>query len=68
LQSWIDFEIRDGILYRSTLIDGSNVRQLVLPFQLKEIAFRGIHNDASYQGRDKTLWLAKHRFYWEWKG
>lgn len=29
----------------------------------RDFAFQGIHNDAGHQGRDKTLWLAKQRFF-----
>jgi hypothetical protein len=31
LKSWKDFEIRKDILYRNALVDGSHLRQLVLP-------------------------------------
>ncbi len=28
------------------------------------MAFKGLHDDIGHQGRDKTLWLAKQRFFW----
>lgn len=57
------FEICKNVLFYYTLLDGRNIIQIVLPLQYRDFAFQGIHNDAGHQGRDKTLWLAKQRFF-----
>lgn len=56
--------LHNNILYRSATLDGQQVRQLVIPESHRNIAMKGIHNDAGHQGKDKTLWLGRQRFYW----
>lgn len=56
--------IHDGILYRTATLDGQQVRQLLIPESYRNIAIKGIHNDAGHQGKEKTLWLGRQRFYW----
>lgn len=56
--------IENDILYRTTSLDGQQLKQLVLPDCYRKIAIRGIHNDAGHQGKEKSLWLARQRFYW----
>lgn len=63
LREWKYFEICKNVLFYYTLLDGRNIIQIVLPLQYRDFAFQGIHNDAGHQGRDKTLWLAKQRFF-----
>ena len=53
-------ELQKGILYRKTIQDGVSIRQLVLPSHYIDVAFTAVHNDVGHQGRDKTLWSAKH--------
>ena len=64
LKEWNRLCIKDGILYRNSTLDGLDVRQLVLPESKREVALKGLHDDVGHQGRDKTLWLVKQRFYW----
>ena len=64
LKEWKRFEIRKGVLYRKGVVDGENVYQLVLPVHFREKAMEYIHDEVGHQGRDRTLWLARHRFYW----
>lgn len=40
----------------------------MLPLHYRDFAFQVIHNDAGHQGRNKTLWLAKQRFFLKWNG
>ena len=54
----------DGVLYRNAVIDGQKVKQLVLPESHRNEAFKGIHIDVGHPGKEKTLWLARQRFYW----
>lgn len=37
----------------------------MLPLHYRDFAFQVIHNDAGHQRRNKTLWLAKQRFFFE---
>ena len=64
LREWKRFELRKGVLYRKGEVDGENVYQLVLPVHFREKAMEYIHDEVGHQGRDRTLWLARHRFYW----
>ncbi len=63
-REWKKLQIRNSILYRETVIDGQPSYQLVLPSAFRETALRGLHDDVGHQGRDKTAWLVKQRFYW----
>ena len=64
VREWGHLEVKDGILYRNSTLDGENIQQIVLPKSLREMAFTGLHSDVGHPGRDKTLWLVKQRFYW----
>ena len=33
---------------------------MVLPSHYIDVAFKAVHNDVGHQGRDKSLWSAKH--------
>jgi transposase InsO family protein len=56
--------IKNDTLYRTATLDGLPVSQLVIPESHRRIAIQGIHNDAGHQGKEKSLWLARQRFYW----
>ena len=64
LREWGKLHLKGGILYRTATLDGQTVEQLVVPSSFRARAMRGIHDDAGHQGKEKTLWLAKQRFYW----
>ena len=51
-------------MYRETHICGENVKQLILPHAYSNLVLKGLHDDVGHQGRDKTLWLVKQRFFW----
>ena len=51
-------------MYRNATLDGERVVQLVLPDHFKDIALMGIHDDTGHPGKDKSVWLARQRFYW----
>ncbi|KAL5004610.1 hypothetical protein ScPMuIL_018066, partial [Solemya velum] len=54
LREWKNFIFTDGILYRSTVLDGQSTQQLVLPSSYKELVLKGLHDDVGHQGRDRT--------------
>lgn len=56
--------VENEVLYRTAFQDGEAVKQLILPVDYRDIAFKGIHSDIGHPGKDKSLWLAKRRFYW----
>ena len=53
----------NGVLYKQCHTDDGPINQLVLPVSLRSKAFHGIHDNAGHLGRDKTVALAKERFY-----
>ena len=63
LREWKKLHLEGHILYRTASLDGQQVRQLVIPAAYKDIALSGVHDEAGHQAKDKTLWLARQRFY-----
>ncbi|KAI4883153.1 hypothetical protein NFI96_007208 [Prochilodus magdalenae] len=65
-KQWERLCVQDGILYRTTKDPASKQKryQYVLPESLKIRALTGIHDLAGHQGQDRTLSLARQRFYW----
>ncbi|KAG1925740.1 interleukin-1 receptor accessory protein-like 1-A [Pimephales promelas] len=55
----------DGVLYR-TVSDqyGQKYRQLVVPPSLRDRALEGVHDETGHMGYERTLELARGRFYW----
>ena len=64
LREWDRLIIKDEILYRQGQLYGENLTQLVLPLAYHDLALTGYHDDAGHQGRDRTAYLIKSRFYW----
>ena len=55
--------MKDDILNRKHSFNGTDINQLVLPEVYRDIALRGLHDEAGHQGRDRTMSLVKSRFY-----
>ena len=55
-----DLEIDDDVLYRNT----PQYHQLVVPQHWRQKVFEMLHCDMGHLGRDRTLQLARERFYW----
>ncbi len=51
-------------MYRKSSVYSEPVQQLVLPTIYRDVALSGLHDDVGHQGRDRTLYLVKRRFYW----
>ncbi|KAK0145362.1 Retrovirus-related Pol polyprotein from transposon 412 [Merluccius polli] len=66
LKQWDRLEVHDGVLYRVLRDPVSKQRrsQYEFPQSLKDKALSGIHDLAGHQGQDRTLSLARQRFYW----
>ncbi|MCG8113688.1 MAG: RNase H-like domain-containing protein, partial [Candidatus Thiodiazotropha taylori] len=63
-REWNKLNLIDHILYRSTVLDGQQVRQLVVPSSFRKNILKHLHDDFGHQGRDRTLSLVRSRFYW----
>ena len=64
LRDWDKFTLKDKIVYRYSNLYSEKISRLVLPPVYRDLVFRGQHDDAGHQGRDRTLFLIKSRFYW----
>lgn len=64
LREWNCLIIQDGVLYRTTTQNGLACKQLVLPVSYRSLALKGVHEDVGHPGKEKTLLLARQRFYW----
>ena len=64
LKDWNKLDIKDGVLYRHTTINGLEYNQLIAPAAVKDTILKALHDDQGHQGRDRTAWLVKTRFFW----
>jgi len=64
LRNFEHLRLKRGAMYREVKTESETVSQLVLPKALKKEALRGIHDDIGHPGRDRTIALAKERFWW----
>ena len=55
---------RDGVLYRKSFAGDKYRFQLVLPVSFRKEVLQGVHDDVGHPGVDRTLDLARTRFYW----
>jgi transposase InsO family protein len=56
--------LRSGVLYRKLHQEDDILWQLVLPTAYRQQALEGLHDRMGHLGRDRTLHLARQRFYW----
>jgi hypothetical protein len=52
------------LLFRQITSGEKKVKQLVVPSELRCRIMKGIHEDMGHPGRDKSIELARNRFYW----
>lgn len=64
LREWSRFEFKNGVLFRRRQDQGSVLYQLALPTDLREMLLRSLHNNMGHLGIERTLDLARSRFYW----
>ncbi len=64
LREWNRFEFKNGMLFRRRQDRGSVLYQLALPVDLRETVLTSLHNDMGHLGIERTLDLARSRFYW----
>ena len=56
--------IQQGVLVREITVDNGRKYQTVLPASCIDLALHYIHSEMGHPGRDKTLAMARDRFYW----
>ena len=65
LRQWDKLSLEDGVLHRKIVTTNERqVFQLVFPSSHRHRAFRGLHDDVGHLGFERTLDLARSRFYW----
>ncbi len=64
LREWSKLELRCNALHRLRLQDDKKQYQLVVPKSHRQEALCGVHDKLGHFGRDRTLELARERFYW----
>jgi transposase InsO family protein len=64
LRNFGHLKLKRGALYREVKTDEDTIYQLVLPRALRKTALEGIHDNVGHPGRDRTLSLARERFWW----
>ena len=64
LREWPRLHVRDGILVRVRSVKGHTTNQLVLPEQHRHAALAGLHDNMGHLGVERTLDLARDRFFW----
>lgn len=57
-------ELQNEILYRKRRVSEKTHYQLVLPEELRDMVMRSLHDDMGHLGFDRTLDLARTRFFW----
>ena len=60
----VRLRIVDDVLYRERDDDGRRTTQLVVPESLKGKVFSGIHGEMGHFGVERTVSLARSRFFW----
>ena len=64
MRDWQKLSFNNNILYRTTTLDGQQVRQLVLPLHFRSVVLKLLHDESGHQGRDRTKSLVQSRFFW----
>ncbi len=67
LRQWGKLTTWLGVLYRVSKhpVSKKKMFQYVVPIALRAEVLRGVHDDAGHQGQQRSLWLARQRFYWD---
>ncbi|KAJ8396772.1 hypothetical protein AAFF_G00013710 [Aldrovandia affinis] len=66
LRHWERLPVKMGVLYHvsKNIISRKKSFQYVVPAALREKVLQGVHDEAGHQGQQRTLSLARQRFYW----
>lgn len=61
---WNRLEVLDGVLYCKWQEGAQTHYQLMLPEGLRSLVLKNLHDDMGHMGTERTLDLARKRFYW----
>nr|XP_061820192.1 uncharacterized protein LOC133608728 [Nerophis lumbriciformis] len=66
LRHWDRLIVKSGVLYRTSkdMVTKTKTYQYIVPSAVKEKVLKGVHDEAGHQGKRRTLYLARQRFYW----
>jgi transposase InsO family protein len=64
VQSWKCISVKDGVLYRTLVDQGTSFQQVLLPEALRKRVLKSVHDDLGHQGPSRTLSLLRKRCYW----
>ena len=64
LRDWTKLKLKNNVLYRTVSIDGQQYDQLIVPKGITDTILHALHDDLGHQGRHRTAWLVKSRFFW----
>lgn len=65
-REWSKLSFSNNILYRSTVLNGVEIEELVLPVRFHSIVLQHLHDDGGHQGRDRTLVFGSCPFLLAW--
>ncbi len=67
LRHWNKLSVKVGLLYRVSkdVITKDKTFQFIVPSALRDKVLKGVHDEAGHQGQHRTLYLTRHRFYWQ---
>lgn len=64
---WNQFEslcVENNVLFRKTDKDGQEIKQLVVPYDMRDNVLFSLHGNQVHVGSPRTISLLKDRFYW----
>ncbi|KAG1944175.1 interleukin-1 receptor accessory protein-like 1-A [Pimephales promelas] len=66
MKHWGKLMMKNGVLYRMTKnsVTKRKTYLYVVPDAVKTMVLKGIHDQAGHQGQQRTLYLARQRFFW----
>ena len=64
LREWDRLTLHHNVLHRMRKMNNQMTYQLVVPSSHRKQALHGVHDEVGHFGRDRTLELARERFYW----
>ena len=68
LKHWSQLVLRDGVLHRSSILQGRQCERLVVPARLRDVVLRSFHDDGGHFGPRRTLKLIQPLFFWPGTG
>ncbi len=66
MKHWGKLVMKNGVLYRvsKNSVTKRKTYLYVVPDAVKPVVLKGVHDQAGHQGQQRTLYLARQRFFW----